>query len=62
MSSDKKNRVLEKKTTFNRLLNYFFSETIGCIIYTVIYKFKGLNIEYYLYIMSFLSIYNGSTL
>lgn len=37
MSSDKKNRVLEKKTTFNRLLNYFFSETIGCIIYTVIY-------------------------
>ena len=62
MSSDKKNRVLEKKLLLIDFLIFFF-EAIGCIIlYSYIYKFKGLNIEYYLYIMSFLSIYNGSTL
>lgn len=36
MSSDKKNRVLEKKLLLIDFLIIFF-EAIGCIIYTVIY-------------------------
>lgn len=48
MSSELKNRVLEKKLRLIDFLIFFF-EAIGCIIlYSYIYKFKGLNIEYYL--------------
>ena len=48
MSSELKNRVLEKKLLLIDFLIFFF-EAIGCIIlYSYIYKFKGLNIEYYL--------------
>ena len=48
MSSELKNRVLEKKLLLIDFLIFFF-QAIGCIIlYSYIYKFKGLNIEYYL--------------
>ena len=62
MSSELKNRVLEKKLLLIDFLIIFFRDNRVHYLYSYIYKFKGLNIEYYLYIMSFLSIYNGSAL
>ena len=50
MSSELKNRVLEKKLLLIDFL-IFFSRQWGVLFDTVIqciYKFKGLNIEYYL--------------
>lgn len=49
MSSELKNRVLEKKLLLiDFLIFFFFRGNRFIILYSYIYKFKGLNIEYYL--------------